>query len=416
MINNGGAGHPGSETERDSAHWSDPVEQGGLVDRGGLVADVTDDALAQEREALRQTVRTFLERTSTEAEVRRLMETESGYDEGAWQQAADQLGLTGLVIPEEYDGSGFGPLELAVVFEEMGRALYAGPFLSTVGLAVSTLLASDDDVAKKEWLPKIAAGQTIATVALTEESSSWDLADVETTARRDAGGWKISGTKWYVLDGHVADLVLVVARADADVAVFAVAGDAAGLTREPMVTMDQTRKMARLRFDDVEAQPVGAASAGRAIIDRALLLAATALAAENVGAAQKCLELSGDYARERVQFGRPIGSFQAIKHKLANMLTEVEQARSASYFAAREAAGAVAGSGGDDLPLAASLAKAYTSDAFFHAAADTIQIHGGIGFTWEHPAQLYFKRAKTNQLLLGSPAHHRGLVADRVGI
>jgi alkylation response protein AidB-like acyl-CoA dehydrogenase len=375
------------------------------------VPDATDDALAAEREALRDTVRAFLDRTSTEAEVRRLMATETGYDETAWKQAAEQLGLTGLAIPEEYDGSGFGQLELSVVFEEMGRALFTGPFLSTVGLAANTLLASDDDAAKKEWLPKIASGQTIATLALTEESSSWDLAQVTTTGTRSGNSWKLSGTKWYVLDGHTADLVLVVAQAEGDVAVFAVPGDADGLVREPMVTMDETRKMARLTLDGVEAQPIGSQAAGRGIVERALLLASVALSAENVGGAQRCLDTAADYARERVQFGRPIGSFQAIKHKLANLLTEVEQARSASYFASREAA-----ADGDDLPLAASLAKSYTSDAFFHAAADNIQIHGGIGFTWEHSAHLYFKRAKTNQLLLGSPAYHRGLVADRVGI
>ena len=373
--------------------------------------DVTGDPHAQEREALRDTVRTFLERTSSEAEVRRLMETESGYDESVWKQGAEQLGLTGLAIPEEYDGSGFGPMELSVVFEEMGRSLFCGPFFSTVGLAANTLLVSGDDAAKKEWLPKIASGQTIATLALTEESSSWNVADITTMATRSGAAWKLSGTKWFVLDGTIADLVLVVARAESDVAVFAVAGDAAGLTREPMVTIDQTRKMARLTFDGVEAQPIGSQSAGNDVVSRGLLLAATALSAENIGGAQRCLDMAADYARERVQFGRPIGSFQAIKHKLANLLTEVEQAKSASYFVSREAA-----ANGDDLPLAASLAKSYTSDAFFKAAADNIQIHGGIGFTWEHAAHLYFKRAKTNQLLLGSSSHHRAIVADRVGI
>jgi alkylation response protein AidB-like acyl-CoA dehydrogenase len=375
------------------------------------VADPTGDALAQEREALRATVRTMLERTSSEADVRRLMETETGYDEAVWTQAAEGLGLTGLAIPEEYGGSGFGLLELAVVFEELGRALYGGPFLSTVGLAANLLLASGDDAAKKEWLPGIAAGQTIATLALTEESSAWTPDAIATTATRDGGAWRLSGTKWYVLDGATADLVLVVARTDNDVAVFAVAGDAAGLVREPMATMDATRKMARLTFDNVEARPVGADTGGWNVVQRALQLGSVALAAENVGGAQKCLDMAADYARERIQFGRPIGSFQAVKHKLANLLIEVEQAKSASYFAAREAA-----TGGDDLGLAASLAKAYTGDAFFHVAADNIQIHGGIGFTWEHPAHLYFKRAKTNQLLLGSSSYHRALVADVVGI
>ena len=375
------------------------------------MADPTGDAHAQEREALRATVRTLLERTSTEADVRRLMETESGYDEKVWKQAAGELGLTGLAIPEEYGGAGFGQLELAVVFEEMGRALFCGPFLSTVGLAASALLASGDDAAKKEWLPGIAAGQTIATLALTEEGSAWTADAVTTTATRDGEGWKLSGTKWYVLDGHIADLVLVVARTDAGVALFAVPGDAAGLSREPMETMDSTRKMARLTFDGVAAQAVGDTASGWQTVEKALQLGAVALAAENVGGAQRCLDMAADYARERIQFGRPIGSFQAVKHKLANLLIEVEQAKSASYFAAREAA-----THGDDVALAASLAKAYTGDAFFHVAADNIQIHGGIGFTWEHPAHLYFKRAKTNQLLLGSSSYHRALVADVVGI
>ena len=373
------------------------------------------DALAQEREALRDTVRTLLERSSSEAEVRRLMETETGYDEAVWKQAAEGLGLTGLAIPEEYGGSGFGPLELAVVFEEMGRAMYGGPFLSTVGLAASALLASGDDAAKKEWLPGIAAGTTIATLALTEESSAWTADAITTTATRDGDAVRLSGVKWYVLDGHTADLILVVACSDdgphSGIGLFAVTADADGLTREPMATMDMTRKMARLSFDNVIGQPVGAQTDGWQIVEQALRLGAVMLAAENLGGAQRCLDMAADYARERIQFGRPIGSFQAVKHKLANLLIEVEQAKSASYFAAREAA-----SGGDDLPLAASLAKAYTGDAFFHTAADNIQIHGGIGFTWEHPAHLYFKRAKTNQLLLGSSSYHRALVADSVGI
>ena len=375
------------------------------------MSDHAGDALAQEREALRETVRTMLERTSSEPDVRRLMETETGYDEAVWKQAAEGLGLTGLAIPEEYGGSGFGPLELAVVFEEMGRSLYGGPFLSTVGLAASALLASGDDAAKKEWLPGIAAGTTTATLALTEESSAWTADAIATTAARDGNAVRLSGVKWYVLDGHTADLILVVARTDNGVGLFAVTADADGLTREPMATMDATRKMARLTFDNVSAQPVGAQTDGWQVVEQALQQAAVMLAAENIGGAQRCLDMAADYARERIQFGRPIGSFQAVKHKLANLLVEVEQAKSASYFAAREAA-----TGGSDLPLAASLAKAYTGDAYFHVAADNIQIHGGIGFTWEHPAHLYFKRAKTNQLLLGSSSHHRALVADLVGI
>src|SRR3954454_23362811 len=201
--------------------------------RGARVSEHAGDALAQEREALRATVRTMLERTSSEAEVRRHMETETGYDEAVWKQAAEGLGLTGLAIPEEYGGSGFGPLELAVVFEEAGRSLYGGPFLATVGLAASALLASGDDAAKKEWLPGIAAGTTTATLALTEESSAWTADAITTTATADGDGARVSGVKWYVLDGHTADLILVVARTNNGVGLFAVTSDAAGLTREP---------------------------------------------------------------------------------------------------------------------------------------------------------------------------------------
>lgn len=373
--------------------------------------NLTGDTLDAEREALRDSVRGLLERSSAPAEVRRLMESDQGYDQASWTQGATQLGLTGLAIPEEFGGAGYGPLELAVVFEEMGRALYCGPFLSTVGLAAQVLLSSDDAAVKKEWLPSIAAGESFATLAFTEQAASWDPATLTMTTIRSGNSWRLTGTKWFVLDGQIADLILVVTRTDLGLAVFAVPGTADGLSRDAMVTMDATRKMSRLTFDQVEGQLVGSAAAGAQLVQRALHLGAVALAAENVGGAQQCLDMSAQYAQDRVQFGRPIGSFQAIKHKLANMLIGVEQARSALYFAAREAANA-----GPDLALAASLAKSYTSDAYFNAAADTLQIHGGIGFTWEHPAHLYFKRAKTNQLLLGSSAHHRGLVADHVGI
>jgi alkylation response protein AidB-like acyl-CoA dehydrogenase len=379
-------------------------------DTADRATDRDPDDLAEEREALRASLRGMLERSMPQSRVREVMETDEGHDRDVWAQLATQLGLAGLGIPEAYQGLGMGPLELAVVFEELGRTLFPGPFFSTVGMAVPLLLACGDDALNKEWLPQIAAGEALATVAITEQDADWDLHPAMQAVGRD-GGWRLSGSKWYVVDGLIADLVLVVAGTGeaGGVGAFAVPGTADGLTREPMVTMDQTRKMARLTFDDVAATAV--TGSDEPALRRGLDLAAVALSAENVGAAQRCLELSADYARERIQFGRPIGSFQAVKHKLADMLIEVEQARSAAYFASREAA-----ADGDDLPLAASLAKAYSSDAFFHAAADTVQVHGGIGFTWEHPAHLYLKRAKTNQLLLGSPSWHRERVADRVGI
>jgi alkylation response protein AidB-like acyl-CoA dehydrogenase len=368
-------------------------------------------AFSEEQEELRNIVRQFLEAKSPEAAVREQMETERGFDDGVWKQMAEQLGLQSLIVPEEFGGQGFGYVELIVVLEEMGRYLLCAPYFSTVVLAANTLMQSGDDGAKKEYLPGIASGETIATLAFTEPNGRWDESGVEATATNDGGTWKISGTKSFVLDGHTADLILVAARTSKGVSIFAVNGDAAGLTRTALSTMDQTRKQAKLELDNVEARLVGEDGAGWNTLSTVLDLAAVALAAEQVGGAQKCLDMSVEYAKVRVQFGRPIGSFQAIKHKCADMLLEVESAKSAAYYA-----GWCASEMNDELPSVASLAKAYCSDAYFHAAAENIQIHGGIGFTWEHPAHLYFKRAKSSELLFGDPTYHRELLAQRIGI
>jgi alkylation response protein AidB-like acyl-CoA dehydrogenase len=368
-------------------------------------------AFSEEQEELRRTVRQFLDQKSPETEVRRLMETDQGYDEAVWKQMGEQLGLQGLAIPEEYGGSGYSYIELIVILEEMGRRLLAAPYFSTVVLAANTLIHSGDDAAKQAHLPGIATGETIATLAFTEESGRWDEGGITATATQSGDGWTISGTKSYVLDGHVADLILVAARTGAGVSIFAVPSDASGLTRTLLTTMDQTRKQAKLDFAEVPATLVGTDGAGWATIERVLDLAAVALAAEQVGGAQFVLDMAVQYAKDRIQFGRPIGSFQAIKHKCADMLLEVESAKSAAYYA-----GWCAAELNDELPSVAALAKAYCSEAYFHATAENIQIHGGIGFTWEHPAHLYFKRAKSSELLFGDPAYWRELLAQRIGI
>jgi len=368
-------------------------------------------AFSEEQEELRNIVRQFLEAKSPETAVREQMETEQGYDPVVWTQMAEQLGLQSLIIPEEYGGQGFGYVELVVVLEEMGRSLVCVPYFSSVVLAANTLIHSGDDAAKAAILPGIASGETIATVAFTEPNGKWDSSGIEATATKSGDAWKINGTKMYVIDGHTANTVLVAARTDAGVSIFSVAGDAAGLTRTSLSTMDQTRKQAKLEFADVEGTLVGTDGAGWDLLSTVLDLAAVALAAEQVGGAQMCLDMSVEYAKVRVQFGRPIGSFQAIKHKCADMLLEVESAKSAAYYA-----GWCASEMNDELPAVASLAKAYCSDAYFHAAAENIQIHGGIGFTWEHPAHLYFKRAKSSELLFGDPTYHRELLAQRIGI
>ena len=378
-------------------------------------------AFSEDQEALRKVVKDFLNAKSDEATVRELMDTESGYDQAVWTQMAEQMGLQGLIIPEEFGGSGYSFVELIVVLEEMGRRLLCAPYFSTVVLGAQTLVHSGDDAAKAEYLPGIASGETIATLAYTEPNGRWDEAAVTATATRSGDDWTIDGTKLYVLDGHTANLIITAARTDAGVSLFAVQGDAAGLTRTALSTMDQTRKQARLEYAGVPAKLIGTDGAGWDTISTVLDLAAVALAAEQVGGGQEVLESAVQYAKDRVQFGRPIGSFQAIKHKCADMLLEVESAKSAAYYA-----GWCAAEMNDELPSVASLAKAYCSEAYFHAAAENIQIHGGIGFTWEHPAHLYFKRAKSSELLVRRPdlppraartAHrHLTLVEPRVPV
>jgi alkylation response protein AidB-like acyl-CoA dehydrogenase len=293
----------------------------------------------------------------------------------------------------------------------MGAALLCAPYFATVALGANAVLSSGDEGAKKDLLPGIAAGTTIATLALTEDSGRWSTDAVTLAASETGGKWRLDGHKMFVIDGHNADLLLVAARTSSGVSLFAVEAGASGVTRTPLATMDQTRKQARIEFFAAAARLVGAEGGADRVLSRTLDLAAVALAAEQVGGAQRCLDMSVDYAKNRIQFGRPIGSFQAIKHKCADMLMEVESAKSAAYYAAWAAA-----EDSEELPVVASLAKSYCSEAYFHAAGENIQIHGGIGFTWEHDAHLYFKRAKSSELLLGDPSYHRDLLARRIGI
>lgn len=368
-------------------------------------------AFTQEHEELRKTVRSFIEQKSPEREVRRLMDTADGFDVDVWRQLAQQLAVQGLAIPEEYGGSGYGFVELGIVFEEMGRALMCAPLLSTAVLAAGALLSSDDEDAKRAYLPSIARGETIATLAVTEGVGRWEEAAIQTQAVPGDREWILNGVKTFVLDGQLASLILVIARSELGLSLFAVDAGAAGLVVTTMDTLDQTRKLGELRLTNVSARLVGSQGDGWPIVTRVLDLVAVALAAESAGGAQHCLEMSVSYAKTRTQFGRLIGSFQAIKHKCADMLLEVESAKSAAYYAMWAVDGQA-----EDLPVAASLAKSYCTEAYFHAAAETIQIHGGIGFTWEHSAHLYFKRAKSAELLFGDPTFHRELMAQRLGV
>ena len=373
-------------------------------------------SFSDEQEELRRVVRSFLEDKSPPAEVRRLMETTRGYDREVWRQLSGDLGLAAVHVPEEYGGQGFSFVELCIVLEEMGRALLCAPYFGSIALAANAILNGANETRKKELLPAIAAGETIATLALSEPSGSWDASGVELTATPANGSFRLDGVKTLVLDGHTADLVVVVARAPGSsgndgLSFLTVAGDASGLTRRVLSTVDATRKQARLEFSGVQGELLGELGDGAAALERTLDLASIALANEMVGGAQKLLETSVEYAKERVQFGRPIGSFQAIKHKCADMLIDVELAKSAAYYAA-----AAVSEGDDELPALAALAKALVSDTYRQAAAENIQIHGGVGFTWENDAHLYFRRAKGSEVFLGDPTYHRERFAQHSGI
>ena len=388
----------------------------------------TEASSAAELAELRDSVRDFLAAKSGEQQVRAAIETERGYDEDLWQQMAEQLSLPGLALPEEHGGDGFGFTELQVVLEELGRALTPSPFFASVVLAAGAILATGDEVAAKAYLPGIASGKTTATLAVAESAGLWSFDQLTTTARPGTVNWLLTGTKQFVLHGTTADLLIVAARTDQGPAFFAVTpghgagatvGDIAdssrelGLTRTALRTLDLTRPMATLEFSDTPATLIGAAGGGGPALDAVLDLAMTALAAEQAGAARACLEASAGYARERHQFGRPIGSFQAVKHKCADMLVKVELAQAAATEAARAAAGDP-----DAAPLAqaAAVAHAVCSESLMFVAAENIQVHGGIGFTWEHPAHLYFRRAKASQLMFGGPGFYFEHLLRRSGL
>lgn len=366
---------------------------------------------SEEQEELRKMVKRFLDEKSPESEVRRLMATEEGYDPAVWTQMANELALQGLGIAEEFGGQGYGPVELYVVFEEMGANLFCSPYFSTVALAANAVALVGNDADHATYLPGIASGETIATVALTDDSGDWSLRTTSTTAKKSGDGWVVNGVRNYVTDGNLASVIFVPATTDKGLSLFAVRGDASGVARESLPTMDQTRKQSRIELKDAPAALVGDEGAALAGLETTVQIAVATLAAEQVGGAQRVLNNAVEYAKNRVQFGRPIGSFQAIKHKCADMLLDVESAKSAAYYAAWAAQ-----ERNDELPIAASLAKSFCSEAYFHCAAENIQIHGGIGFTWEHHAHLYFKRAKSSELFLGDPAYHRELLAQQLGI
>jgi alkylation response protein AidB-like acyl-CoA dehydrogenase len=365
----------------------------------------------EELALIRDTTRQFLADRLPLERVRELMMTEDGFDRDVWKELA-ALGWTGLVIGEDHGGSGLGMVEMGVVMEEMGRVVTPGPFFTSAVLATTAIQRAGNDVQRDELLRSLASGDTIATLAMYEQPRGWDLATMSTTATRVDGGWRLDGEKRYVLDGHLADLIVVAARVADGVGLFVVPAEAEGVLVEQVPTLDATRRESTVSFDGVKLADdalLGGGAADQAITGT-LDVGVAALSCEQVGGAQRCLELSVEYAKTRHQFGRPIGSFQAVKFRCAEMLMKVEHAKSTAYHAVRVT---------DDpaeLAIAAPLAGSVASEAYSWAAGETIQIHGGVGFTWEHDAHLYLKRARSSSVLLGDSRYHRDRLGKALGL
>jgi alkylation response protein AidB-like acyl-CoA dehydrogenase len=378
-----------------------------------------DFGFNEEQEMLRATARKFLENECTSEFVRKRMAEDAGVTDEFWTKLAEQ-GWLGLIYDEEYGGSGLGIVDLTVLMEEMGRAVMPGPFFSTVLLGGLTIREAGSAAQKKEWLSKIAAGKAKATLAWTEPNARWDAAGVTTTAKESGKGFVLNGVKLFVPDAHLADVLVVVARtregksSEDGIGLFLVNKDAKGVQVKLLPTMDQTRKICEVRLNDVTVGAdavLGDKHAGWAPLGRVLERATVALCAEMCGGAQRVLDMTTDYAKIRIAFGKPIGSYQGVKHKAADMLVDVENAKSLTYYAAWAVDENV-----PEAPLAASMAKAYTSDAYRKVSGAGIQLHGGIGFTWEHDLHLYFKRAKSSEFTFGDATYHREKVAQLINL
>jgi alkylation response protein AidB-like acyl-CoA dehydrogenase len=352
----------------------------------------------EEQTQLRDVVARFCRDQSPSATVRRIMETDAGFDAGVWRQMCVQLGLAALHVGEARGGLGYGAVELGIVMEELGRSLMPAPYLSSV-LASTALATVDDEDVRDPLMAGITAGEMLATLILDPRCGSPVSVELSVVGDRLTGAVKAT------LDGHGADLLLVIALDDGQPVLFAVQSGIAGLESRPLRTMDRTRRFGALRFQDVAAQRLGTLTDAQ--VERIYDTALVALANESVGGAQALLDSTLAYTKTRVQFGRPIGSFQAIKHRLADLLVDVELAKVAAYQAAAALDEATLGEGGEEVSANASLAKFVTSDVYMTAAREAIQLHGGIGFTWEQDTHLWYRRAKSSEVFLGTPAHHR---------
>jgi alkylation response protein AidB-like acyl-CoA dehydrogenase len=350
-----------------------------------------DFDFSQDQLALRDLAREFLGREAAIPKLRQVIETPEGYDRDVWRRMGE-LGLQGIPIAEQYGGMGMGMVELALVMEEIGRHAYAGPFFSTVVLAASLIEAAGSEEQKRRWLPKIASGDLTSTVAFAERDPAPNVDLLRTTIT--AG--RVNGEKRFVPHAATADLILVVGEGGA---VAALGKGVSGVSVEPVETMDPAQRDATVRFDDASGEPL---PGGRAAVERMLRRAAVAASAEMLGAARRSMQMSVDYAKTREQFGQPIGSFQAVKHMCAEMLDEVEHSYAAAYYAAW-----ALDADAPDADLAASVAKSFVSESARKVCGDAIQVHGGIGFTWEFDLHFFFKRAKHHEVRWGDADYHR---------
>lgn len=380
-------------------------------------------AFTEEQVMIRDTAESFLAEVSTSEAIRNVMATDAGYDADLWKTICTDLYWQAIHIPEEFGGMGLGYVELVATLEQMGRYLLCSPFFSTVCLASNALIVAGTQAQKETYLAKICEGTT-ATLAYTgsitgQSGGQWDSSAVTATVKKENDSYVLNGTLRYVLDGATAELLIIAAReegtnGDEGVSLFVVPADTAGITRTLLPTMDQTRKQAEITLEDVTLSSESVmADEGNAwpLLSKTIDLATIALAAEQMGGSQQLLDMTVEYTKERQQFGRPVAGFQAIKHKAADMMTSIEVARSGVYYAACVAEQALK-EGDEELSEAASIVKAYCSDSFFNNAGQALQMHGGVGFTWEYDVHLYFKRAKATEHYFGNAAYHRERLAQ----
>jgi alkylation response protein AidB-like acyl-CoA dehydrogenase len=369
-----------------------------------------DFTFTSDQTLLKSSARAFLDEHCKPATVRLLWEDARGESEAMWKEMA-QLGWLGLSLPEEHGGSGLGMVETALLLEELGRAAYPGPYWPTV-LAGQAIAEAGTDSQKKRWLGAIAGGGARATLTLLDADLDWNPSALATRADRTTSGWQLTGTKRYVAWSHVADVLLIPARAPEGPSLFLVDPSASGLTSSPLQSMDPGLRLAHLTLDRVPVradEALGAPGSAGALVARLLRRGAIGAAAEMLGAARRCLDMAVGYAKVREQFGQPIGSFQAIRHKCAEMLLETENSHAAVYYAAW-----ALDAGADDAETAASIAKSYVGDASRKVCGEAIQVHGGIGFTWEYDLHMYFKRAKGLEAQYGDADYHRELIVGAV--